>query len=197
MNDALHTLKPWIVFAGLVLVVVAACHSAQAVLIPIALAGLLTFVLTWAVTWFQRWIGRVPAVLVVVVLAFTVLGLAGWGLTLSRKLDGGRVGTSDAQPDTPLFAWPSRRVRVTPGGDGSDEDRPQPRLGNRLYRRSPAERALEDPLYREKAAGVVSHLNFLVGHWAAPSLVMTALDQFSRPVRPASLPRSSKLGSVA
>ena len=56
-------------------------YSAQAVLIPVALAVLLTFVLAPAVTWFQRWIGRVPAVLVVVVLAFTILALAGWGLT--------------------------------------------------------------------------------------------------------------------
>jgi predicted PurR-regulated permease PerM len=79
MDDAIHALKSWIVFAGFVLVVVV-LYLAQAVLIPIALAILLTFVLTPAVTWFQRWIGRVPAVLAIVALAFTVLGLAGWGL---------------------------------------------------------------------------------------------------------------------
>ena len=47
---------------------------------PFALALLLTFVLTPPVTALERWIGRVPAVLVVVTLAFTVLGLAGWGV---------------------------------------------------------------------------------------------------------------------
>lgn len=53
---------------------------AQAVLVPVALAILLTFVLAPPVVRLQRWIGRVPAVLVVVALAFTVLGVAGWGL---------------------------------------------------------------------------------------------------------------------
>ena len=79
MDDAVHTLKSWILFAGFVLIVVV-LYWAQAVLVPVALALLLTFVLSPAVTWFQRWIGRVPAVLMIVALAFTVLGLAGWGL---------------------------------------------------------------------------------------------------------------------
>ena len=79
MDDASHTLKPWVIFAGCVLVVVV-LYWAQAVLVPIALAVLLTFVLTPPVTWLQRWLGRVPAVLAAVTLVFIVLGLAGWGL---------------------------------------------------------------------------------------------------------------------
>ena len=71
-------------FAGCVLVVVV-LYWAQAVLVPIALAILLTFVLTPPVTWLQRWIGRIPAVLAMVTLVFTVLGLAGWGL--ARQMD--------------------------------------------------------------------------------------------------------------
>jgi len=55
------------------------------VLVPIALAILLTFVLTPPVTWLQRWIGSRAAVLVVVTLVFTALGLAGWGLV--RQMD--------------------------------------------------------------------------------------------------------------
>ena len=47
---------------------------------PFALAILLTFVLAPPVTWLERWVGRVPAVLVVVSLVFTALGLAGWGV---------------------------------------------------------------------------------------------------------------------
>ena len=65
MDDAVHTLKSWILFAGFVLIVVV-LYWAQAVLVPVALALLLTFVLSPAVTWFQRWIGRVPAVLMIV-----------------------------------------------------------------------------------------------------------------------------------
>jgi predicted PurR-regulated permease PerM len=71
-------------FAVGVLVVVV-LYWAQAVLVPIALAILLTFVLAPPVTWLERWLGRVPAVLVVVTLVFAVLGLAGWGLV--RQMD--------------------------------------------------------------------------------------------------------------
>ena len=78
------TVKSWVTFAGCVLVVVV-LYWAQAVLVPIALAILLTFVLTPPVTWLQRWIGRIPAVLAVVTLVFTVFGLAGWGL--ARQMD--------------------------------------------------------------------------------------------------------------
>lgn len=81
MNDALRTVKPWVTFAGFVLVVVV-LYSAQAILVPVAFAVLLTFVLARPVTRLQRWIGRVPAILVVVVLAFSILGLAGWGLAI-------------------------------------------------------------------------------------------------------------------
>ena len=84
MDDASKTLKRWVTFAGCVLVV-AVLYWAQAVIVPIALAVLLTFVLTPAVTWLERWIGRVPAVLAMVTLVFTVLGLAGWGLV--RQMD--------------------------------------------------------------------------------------------------------------
>jgi len=84
VGDAPHRLTPWITFAGCVLVI-AVLYWAQAVLVPIALAMLLTFVLTPPVTWLERWVGRVPAVLVAVSLVFTVLGLAGWGL--ARQMD--------------------------------------------------------------------------------------------------------------
>ncbi len=84
MDNTSQSLKPWVTFAGCVLVVVI-LYWAQAVLVPIALAMLLTFVLTPPVTWLERWIGRIPAVLAMVTLVFTVLGLAGWGL--ARQMD--------------------------------------------------------------------------------------------------------------
>jgi predicted PurR-regulated permease PerM len=76
--------KPWVTFAGGVLVV-AVLYWAQAVLVPFALAILLAFILAPPVTWLQRWAGRVPAVLLMVSLVFAALGLAGWGLT--RQMD--------------------------------------------------------------------------------------------------------------
>ena len=47
----------WLTFAGFVLVV-AVLYWAQPVLVPIAVAMLMTFVLSPPVTWLQRWIGR-------------------------------------------------------------------------------------------------------------------------------------------
>jgi predicted PurR-regulated permease PerM len=79
MDDTSRTLKPWVTFAGCVLVIVV-LYWAQDVLVPIALAVLLTFVLTPAVSWLERWVGRVSAVLAMVTLVFIVLGLAGWGV---------------------------------------------------------------------------------------------------------------------
>ena len=84
MDAAVNALKPWVTFAGCVLVI-GVLYWAQAILVPLALAILLTFVLAPPVTWLERWIGRVPAVLAVVTLVFTLLGLAGWGLTRQMR----------------------------------------------------------------------------------------------------------------
>ena len=80
VDDTAQSLKSWATFAGCVLVV-GILYWAQAVLVPFALAILLTFVLTPPVGWLERWIGRVPAVLLGVTLVFTLLGLTGWALT--------------------------------------------------------------------------------------------------------------------
>jgi len=61
---------------------VVALYWLQAVLIPMALAVLLTFLVSPVVGALQRWgLGRVPAVLVTVVLALSILGGIGWALT--------------------------------------------------------------------------------------------------------------------
>lgn len=79
MREALKSLEGWLRFAGFVLVV-AVLYWAQAILVPLCLAILLTFVLTPPVTWLQRRIGRGAAVLTVVIIVFTLLGLAGYGV---------------------------------------------------------------------------------------------------------------------
>jgi predicted PurR-regulated permease PerM len=73
--------KSW----GIIALVVGGLYWLQAVLIPMALAVLLTFLLSPVVGALQRrGLGRVPAVLVTVVLALSVLGGIGW--TLTRQL---------------------------------------------------------------------------------------------------------------
>ena len=84
MDNTSKTLRRWVTFAGCVLVVVV-LYWAQTVIVPIALAILLTFVLSPPVTWLERWIGRIPAVLMMVTLVFSVFGVAGWGL--ARQMD--------------------------------------------------------------------------------------------------------------
>ena len=89
--DRRRNVKSWVTFAGCVLVV-AVLYAAQAVLVPFALAVLITFVLAPPVSWLERWFGRVPAVLATVTLVFVLLGLAGWGL--ARQV----TGLSEALP---------------------------------------------------------------------------------------------------
>jgi predicted PurR-regulated permease PerM len=70
---------------GILALVVAGLYWLQAVLIPLALAVLLTFLLSPVVGTLQRrGLGRVPSVLVTVLLALSILGATGW--TLTRQL---------------------------------------------------------------------------------------------------------------
>jgi predicted PurR-regulated permease PerM len=78
--DRFTYLRTWATFAGCVLVV-AVLYWAQSVLVPVSLAILLTFVLTPPVIWLQRRVGRIPAVLLVVTLVFSALGLGVWGIS--------------------------------------------------------------------------------------------------------------------
>ncbi len=62
-----------------VCVVVAALYFAREVLIPLALAVLITFLLTPAVRRLEKWrLGRVASVLIVVIFALSVVGVIGW-----------------------------------------------------------------------------------------------------------------------
>ena len=67
------------ILLGSVCVIVAALYFAQEVLIPVALAMLLTFLLTPVVARLERWrIPRPVAVVLVVVLAFGAIGALGY-----------------------------------------------------------------------------------------------------------------------
>ena len=64
----------------------AALYFGRDVLIPVALAALLTFLLAPLVTFLQRWLGRIGAVLLVVMLILAGAGTAGYMLT-SQMVD--------------------------------------------------------------------------------------------------------------
>ena len=57
---------------------VAALYFGRAVLVPIALAVLITFLLSRLVTRLERWIGRIAAVLVTVIAVFAIFAGASW-----------------------------------------------------------------------------------------------------------------------
>src|SRR4051812_20217307 len=76
--SAANSLRPFIVLGGLVLAT-AFLYFAKVVLVPLALAVLLAFIMTPLVNGLQRrGLGRVPSAIVVVVLAFGVLGGVGY-----------------------------------------------------------------------------------------------------------------------
>jgi predicted PurR-regulated permease PerM len=65
-----------------VVAVIAGLYFGRLVLIPLALAVVLAFLLTPVVGWLEKCrLGRVPSVLVVLVLAFALVGFMGWILT--------------------------------------------------------------------------------------------------------------------
>ena len=61
--------------------IVASLYFGRELLVPLALAVLLTFILTPLVTRLQRWLGRIGAVLFVVIMMFAATGGVAWVLT--------------------------------------------------------------------------------------------------------------------
>jgi len=61
--------------------VVTILYVGRQLLIPLALAAMLTFLLAPLVGYIERWIGRIAAVLIVVAMLFSIVGGAGWLLT--------------------------------------------------------------------------------------------------------------------
>ncbi|HEX5217758.1 MAG TPA: AI-2E family transporter [Vicinamibacterales bacterium] len=74
------TTRYWIAFAGCLLIVFV-LDWAEAVLVPVAVALLFTFLLNPPVMLLQRWIRRGPAVILVVMLTCGGLATLGWVLT--------------------------------------------------------------------------------------------------------------------
>jgi predicted PurR-regulated permease PerM len=73
---------PPLVFLATLVLIFGLLYWAQAVLIPVALALLLTFLLTPVVQWLERMhLGRITAVIFAVVFAFSILAAMAWMIT--------------------------------------------------------------------------------------------------------------------
>ena len=75
--DAMTAMSSVVVFSF----VIAALYFGREMLIPLALAALLSFLLSPVVTRLERWAGRVGGTLLAVAILFAVLGTVGWVLT--------------------------------------------------------------------------------------------------------------------
>jgi predicted PurR-regulated permease PerM len=88
----LRGLRPVIVLGG-VLMTVAALYLGREFLAPVAVAGLLTFVLSPMVRFLERRLPRAVAIIVVVALAFALLGALAWALALQAASLGTEIPT--------------------------------------------------------------------------------------------------------
>ncbi len=90
--ESLATISNVVLSASIILTL----YFGRDLLVPLALAALLTFMLAPLVTLLQRWLGRIGAVLLVVVMMFAATGGVGWVLTrqaidLAEQLPGYKV----------------------------------------------------------------------------------------------------------
>jgi predicted PurR-regulated permease PerM len=130
--------------------VVAALYFGRAVFVPFALAMLITFLLSRVVTRLERWIGRVAAVLVVVVFMFSIFAAASWLIgrqvvDLAAKLPeyqtniASKIRSLKLPAASPLarlsssvhaleneLVGPSPAARIEPGGAGLSAKSPPP-----------------------------------------------------------------------
>jgi predicted PurR-regulated permease PerM len=77
MPDGLGWLRTWVTFAGWVLVA-AVLYWAQAVIVPVVLAGLFVFLLSTPANWLERRVGKVASVIAVLLLTFGTIAGIGW-----------------------------------------------------------------------------------------------------------------------
>ncbi|MES2660750.1 MAG: AI-2E family transporter [Verrucomicrobiota bacterium] len=75
--DSLATISNILLSAFIICVL----YFGREILVPLALAALLTFMLAPLVTRLQRWLGRIGSVLCVVLMMVTATGIVGWVLT--------------------------------------------------------------------------------------------------------------------
>ena len=90
--------------------VIAALYFGRTVLVPIALATLITFLLSRLVTRLERWIGRIAAVLVTVIAMFAIFAAASWvighqDIDLADKLPESRANIQEQNPLPEGSCW--------------------------------------------------------------------------------------------
>jgi len=79
LRSSSHTETSSLIAFGAVVLIIASLYWAQSVLIPIALSIMLTFLLSPVATALERTgLGRLPSIILIVLLTFSLLGTVGW-----------------------------------------------------------------------------------------------------------------------
>src|SRR5215472_5356500 len=159
MRTRLSSITPSASLSGiwallLIAFVVAALYFGRSVLVPIALATLITFLLSRLVTRLERWIGRIAAVLVTVIAMFTIFVGASW--VIGRQV----IDLADKLPDYQAnIAGKIRSLRLPAGGPLARFSSSVHALQNELVAPSPVpsrERALGGDSFTKMAPPVAT-----------------------------------------
>src|SRR6476620_3397443 len=166
--------------------VIAALYFGRTVLVPIALATLITFLLSRLVTRLERWIGRIAAVLVTVIAMFSIFAGASW--VIGRQV----IDLADKIPDYQAnIVAKIRSLRLPAGGPLARFSSSVHVLQKELVAPSPApltERAPDDSSTRTPPP-VASPIpvKIIEGRSTIPQLMQETLSAILRPLGTAAL----------
>jgi predicted PurR-regulated permease PerM/GAF domain-containing protein len=191
MRTRITTVTPAAALTGiwgllLLAFVIAALYFGRTVLVPIALATLITFLLSRLVTRLERWIGRIAAVLVTVIAMFAIFAAASW--VIGRQV----IDLADKLPDYQAnIVAKIRSLKFPAGGPLARFSTSVHVLQNELVAPSPApptDRARGDSSTRTPppAASPIP-VKVIEGRSAIPQLMQETLSAILSPLGTAAL----------
>ncbi len=166
--------------------VIAALYFGRTVLVPIALATLITFLLSRLVTRLERWIGRIAAVLVTVIAMFAIFAAASW--VIGRQV----IDLADKLPEYQAnITTKIRSLRLPAGGPLARLSSSMRALQKEVVAPSPApptERAPDDSSAKTAppAASPIP-VRVVEGRNAIPQLMQETLGAILSPLGTAAL----------
>jgi predicted PurR-regulated permease PerM/GAF domain-containing protein len=191
MRTRITTVTPAAALTGiwgllLLAFVIAALYFGRAVLVPIALATLITFLLSRLVTRLERWIGRIAAVLVTVIAMFAIFAAASW--VIGRQV----IDLADKLPEYQAnITTKIRSLRLPAGGPLARLSSSMRALQKEVVAPSPApptERALDGSSTRTAPpAASPIQVRVIEGRSAIPQLMQETLGAILSPLGTAAL----------